>query len=331
MQVGSDGLIAAYILDGDGGGELIDDWDEIRAWEPGSGTIWVHLDRMGMQSRRWIEQESGLDSVVAEALLADASRPRVLRFDGGLVLNLRGVNKNPGAKAEDMVSVKIWAEPGRIITARHRRLMAIQDIRDSLEDEHTRGPRNVGDVIVSIGDRLLDRMGPAVNDLEEAIDALDIEVTGASRPQRQTHVQLSRLRIQAIGLRRYLSPQRQVFSQRQAEESPVLDDRHRVRLRETGDRLTRIVEDLDAARERASVTQDDIAQRLSERMERATLLLSVVAAIFLPLGLLTGLWGMNTGGIPLTEQGWGFGAVVAGLLVIILTEVGWKKWTPKSE
>jgi len=79
---------------------------------------------------------------------------------------------------------------------------------------------------------------------------------------------------------------------------PWLDDASRMRLREASDRITRMVEDIDSARERAAVTQDELSNRLSERMNRTMYVLSIVAAVFLPLGLLTGLLGMDVGGVP---------------------------------
>ena len=72
----------------------------------------------------------------------------------------------------------------------------------------------------------------------------------------------------------------------------------RLRLRESADRTTRFIEDLDLARERAVVVQEELLSRLSEKMDRTMYVLSIVAAIFLPLGFLTGLLGINVGGIP---------------------------------
>jgi zinc transporter len=58
---------------------------------------------------------------------------------------------------------------------------------------------------------------------------------------------------------------------------------------------------------------DQLVERRAEDMNRSMLILAVVAAIFLPLGLLTGLLGINVGGIPGTETSWAFWAV-CGLL-----------------
>ena len=93
-----------------------------------------------------------------------------------------------------------------------------------------------------------------------------------------------------------------------------LTDLDRARLREEAERIARLVEDIDADRERAAVTQEELSNRLAEETNRTMYVLSLVAAIFLPLGLLTGLLGINVGGIPGTESPWAFTIVTLGLV-----------------
>ena len=318
MEVDTNSLIAAYVLDGQGGAKQVY-WEEVREWKPGSDTIWVHLDRTGSESQRWIYEDSGLDSVAGNALLAHSSRPRYVPHANGLLLDFRGVNLNPGANPDDMVSIKIWAEPGRVISSRHRHLEAIEDIRETLKHESLRGPRDVGDLIVGIADRLIERMDTAIDKLERSLDKVETEIATAKGPIRESR--LPGLRSQAIGLRRYIAPQRELLSRLVVEETDLLDQAHRIRIRELDDRVTRLVEDLDAVRERATVMQDRLAQLHSERMERTMLVLSVIAAVFLPLGLLTGLLGINTGGIPGAGSDLGFAAVAVILVFIAALEV----------
>ena len=92
----------------------------------------------------------------------------------------------------------------------------------------------------------------------------------------------------------------------------------RAHLREIGDRTLRFVEDLDSARDWAAVAQDELNCRLSEQMNKTMYVLSMVAGIFLPLGLLTGLLGINVGGIPGVNSHWAF-IVVCVILVVTAT------------
>jgi zinc transporter len=90
-------------------------WPAIRAWRPEQGLLWVHLDRIGSATLRWLNEDSGLDPLMRDALLTEEVRPRALAVDDALLVILRGVNLNPGADPEDMVGVRIRLEPDRIV------------------------------------------------------------------------------------------------------------------------------------------------------------------------------------------------------------------------
>jgi zinc transporter len=295
-MVGNDKLIAAYILDGKGGGQRVG-WNEIRQWTPQDGLLWVHLNYTAPEAQQWIKEESQLEDVVGDALLAEESRPRVTAFDDGLLIALRGVNLNPGADPEDMVSLRIWAEKDRIITTRRRKLLSVVDLCSAIEKG--KGPKTCGEFLEDFSDRLMSRMGGVIDDLED-------KVAHELRPM------LASIRRDAIYLRRYMAPQREAISRLQSEKISWFTDDDRVRLREVYDHLTRYIEDLDAARERAAVTQEELVSRLS-----------------LPLGFLTGLLGINVGGIPGAEYKAGFAIFCLLLVGFIIAEIVFfkkKKW-----
>lgn len=79
---------------------------------------------------------------------------------------------------------------------------------------------------------------------------------------------------------------------------------------------------MESARERTAVTSEELSNRLAEQMNRTMCTLSIVAAIFLPLGLLTGLLGINVGGIPGTEAPWAFALVTLVLVLLGGSPVG---------
>jgi len=80
--------------------------------------------------------------------------------------------------------------------------------------------------------------------------------------------------------------------------SGLLDREQAFEICEEGDRITRYLEDLDLVRERAMVAQEEILGRMAQQQNARMYVLSIVAAIFLPLSFLTGLFGMNVAGLP---------------------------------
>lgn len=322
---GSGGLLFAYLLDGKGGGKELS-WQEIRAWRPEQGTLWVHLDRTGELARSWITNETGIDEATAETLLMPvANRPRVQKISDGLLVVLRGINLNPGNDPDDMVGVHMWIDSHKIITLRRRRLMAGTEIRDLVVKGE--GPKNPSDFVSELADRLLQSMTPVINDLDDAVDRLQAELlTTTSATLRR---QLQDIRQEAINYRRYLAPQRDALARFQTEQTSWLLDLDKSYLREIADRTLRFVEDLDSIRERAAIAQDELNNRLSDQMNRTMYLLTVVAALLLPPSLLTGLFGINVGGMPGVDSGWAFAAIAILIPVLAVVEfvaLRWLRW-----
>jgi len=311
-----DGLICAYRLDRRGGGRELD-WSGIRAWRPEQGLLWIHLDRIGQGSVRWLHDDSGLDPLMRDALLAEDVRPRELTVDENLLVILRGVNLNPGANPEDMVGVRIWLEPDRIVSLRHRPLMAVNDLRAAIASGH--GPHSSGQFLAMVSAGLIARVGPVIDELVDRADRLeDVVLTAESGELRGD---LANLRREAIALRRYLAPQREVMVRLSLCQMPWFQPEDRARLREVSDRTLRSVEDLDAARERAAVLQDELSTRLSDQMNRTMYVLTVAATVLLPPSLITGLLGINVGGMPGVNSPWSFWSVVLLLVFIAIVEV----------
>lgn len=311
------GFIFAFALDGGGGGKELN-WDAVKKWRPEQGTLWVHLDYTDNKVKEWLYAASNIDHVMLDALTAEETRPRSLVHKDGMLIILRGVNLNPDSDPEDMVSIRFWLDAKQIVTLRQRRVMAIDDLRQAVIAGN--GPVGPGDFLESLADRLVLRMGAVIADVDDSVDALEDEVL--SEQSYDLRQKIAYIRRVAISMRRYLAPQRDVMTRLHNEKVGWLSEMERMRLREIADRTMRYVEDLDAIRDRATVTQEELNNRLAEQMNKTMYVLSIVAGIFLPLGLLTGLLGINIGGIPGAENPRAF-ALFCFLLVGIAAGQVW--------
>jgi len=307
----SNGLVNAYVLDGKGGGRALD-WNGVRAWKPGDGVFWIHLQWDEKTASAWVRDESGLDPLVADALLEEDTRPRCVVHEDGMMVILRGVNMTPGAEPSDMVSVRVWIDAKRVISMRRASSLAVQDIANALAGG--KGPHDSGEFLVMLAQRLTDRVlpvedeiGEGLDDLEDALVADELETVGEK---------LAPLRRETIALRRHLSPQRDALLRLYGDSEDWLTARQRARIREIADRVFRIVEEVDTMRERAAIIQDERRTRISERTEHNIYVLSIIATIILPLTFVTGLFGMNVGGVPGEEAAWAF-YIVSGTLIAV--------------
>lgn len=310
----NDGLIGGFELGS--GRDLGEAWSS--AWPRdsglGSGEVWLLLDRMSDAASAWLHESSGLSLVVIRELLADATRPRVRLGDSGVLLTLRGVNLNPGATPEDMISIRLWADRRGVVSLHGPRLLSV----DALLEKYRAGggPNSVGDLLVTIAGGLIQRMGPVI---EQIIDDLDSFEDGVVDPTRSAErADLIRVRQRAITLHRYLSSQWKALRELHAGGSELLTAQNRRGLEEVVNQVERYVEDLDEAKARAGVVQDELANQLAERANLRMYVVTVIAAIFLPLTLISGLLGMNVGGIPLASHHFGFLGVSAAMVVLAL-------------
>lgn len=280
------------------------------------GFPWIHLQRDVEETRDFLFSRSGLPRVACEALIAEESRPRTTAFDEGIIVDIRGVNMNPDENTEDMVSLRLWCDGKRVISVRRRRLMAVDDVREAIR--RNLAPKTPAALVTMLADGLTARMGHVISTLDERVD--DLEEAVVTAESHDLRLQLSAVRREAIGLRRFIGPNREAIQRLVNDPADWMAQGDRLRLREVADKITRYVEDLDSARERAAVVQDELSSRLAERLNKNTYVLSVIAAIFLPLGLLTGLLGINVGGIPGEKWPWSFASVAIGLVVLGFAE-----------
>ena len=341
------GLRFACLLDGKGSASHMS-WADVWNWEPADGLLWVHLERDDPAAQEWVRVDSNLDALVAEALLAEDTRPRVETIGDGLLIVLRGISKSESNTSSHLgndvgfVPLHIWADGKRVISLRDKghQLGALREIREAAA--RGQGPCRPGEVLAQIAYRVVIDIEPVLDSMDDRIDALEEQVLeSAETPEGEANEttvrrRLSELRRKAIHLRRYLAPQRDAITRLQREECSWLTSRDRILLREDLDRLLRFVEYLDAIRDRAILLHDDLCALVSERIARSSLHISqtsnrltALAALLLPPSLAAGLLGMNVGGIPWNSDPEGFlymGVISALCSAAVFVLLRIKKW-----
>ena len=319
-------LLFGRILDGQGGGRPIG-WEEARIWQPQAPheVMWVHLCRNKPGVQEWLEEQLGVPEPTAELLVSDATRPRAFREGSTLVATLRGINFNPGAEPEDMISMQLWCDGRRLVTLRRHPLQTPRDILALVD--RGQGPPDAGATITLLAEYMVARMNQSIVDMNEVIDELEAE-----DPEDDPEAMVSRIsaiRRNCLGLQRHMSPQHEAL-ERISRDAPAWFEEHdRREIAETIDRLRRYLDDIDISKESAVVLQDDLRARSLASSEHATYMLTIVAGIFLPLSFLTGLLGINVGGMPGVDDPsafWEVAALCTGILVILLLVFKKLKW-----
>ncbi|MEM1233109.1 MAG: zinc transporter ZntB [Pseudomonadota bacterium] len=277
---------------------LHEDWPGAK---PSEGYRWLHFDVSEPTFSAWTQQH--LPRVASASLLQQETRPRLEALRDGFILNLRGVNLNPNSDPEDMVTVRLWVTEASVISAQVRRVFAIEAMQDAMLSSVP--PATVGQFVSDLAFKLVTRIETVSLELEERTDALEEQVSDGTMINQE---ELTNLRQSVIKLRRFVNPQRDAIASL-AEQRGLFLDEERDLVRETSNRTRRTVEELDATRERLIALQDRLDAVGAEVIGRNGYILSIVAAIFLPLGFFTGLFGVNVAGMPGVETPWAFAAL----------------------
>jgi len=313
------GLVHGFVLDGKGGAHAVarEQLDALQLEEGQS--LWLHWDRGHPQTQSWLRRDSGLNEFACDLLLEENTRPRALPLPNDeLLVFLRGVNLNPGAEPEDMVSVRIFAEARRIISLRLRPLRATEDLIDRLQAG--KGPTTASELVLQLSDYLTDKVEDLVSELSELVDDQEEKVDNDERALPD-HGLLLQIRRRAAGLRRFLSPQRDIYAQLTRSQLPWLTHEDGLYWNELNNRLLRYLEELELTRERIGLLLEAENRRMDLRMNHIMFRFGIITCVFLPMSFLTGLLGINVGGIPGADSSHGF--LVACLLMVLIGVGQW--------
>ncbi|SHJ68831.1 zinc transporter [Palleronia salina] len=286
-------IVLAHRLAGDGA--AIDTDEDISEALAADGCAWVHLSFDRPETAIWIERHLDyLDPSIRAALTEPMSRPRALRIGAGLLLILRGINLNEGADPEDMVSLRVYIDPARIVSLSRRKLRSVGELSDRIA--RGQGPEDAGAFLADLVELLTDRIEAQVADLEARSEALEAAVIQDPMPNHAAETTDQRLEV--ADLRRFLPAQRDAVRDCLRAGLDWVDEADHAKLGEQLDQLTRVTETLDAVREQLATIRAEIDGARDERLNRNLYVLSVISAVFLPLGFMTGLMGINLAGMP---------------------------------
>ncbi|EMK8258494.1 zinc transporter ZntB [Escherichia coli] len=240
---------------------------------------WLHLNYVHHDSAQWLATTPLLPNNVRDALAGESTRPRVSRLGEGTLITLRCINGSTDERPDQLVAMRVYMDGRLIVSTRQRKVLALDDVVSDLEEGT--GPTDCGGWLVDVCDALTDHSSEFIEQLHDKIIDLEDNLLDQQIPPRGF---LALLRKQLIVMRRYMAPQRDVYARLASERLPWMSD--------------------------------DQRRRMQENLARRTYTMSLMAMVFLPSTFLTGLFGVNLGGIP--GGGWQFGFSIFCILLVVL-------------
>lgn len=310
--------VFAWLLDGQGGVKPLTDAACVSKDNP----CWLHLNYTHPDSAQWLATTPLLPNTVRDALAGESLRPRVSRMGEGTLITLRCINGSTDERPDQLVAMRLYIDERMIVSTRQRKVLALDDVVSDLQEGS--GPTDCGSWLVDICDALTDHASEFIEELHDKIIDLEDNLLEQEVPPRGF---LALLRKQLIVMRRYMAPQRDVYARLASERLSWMTDDHRRRMQDIADRLGRGLDEIDGCIARTAVMTDEIAQMMQESLSRRTYTMSLMAMVFLPSTFLTGLFGVNLGGIPGGGSHLGF-SLFCIMLVGLIGGVTW--WLHRS-
>ncbi len=279
--------------------------------------VWEHLNYDDADIFQTLTKKFKLDIEVAEALTDRHTRPRYFTHKKGIVFILKGVSIINFGGEKDIASIRIWLDKDKIITLANRPIKALDDAKERIK-KSKKMPSPV-ECFLEITDCLADDIYNAAYKITEKADSLEAEVIKLnSFKDSSLRMMIGSLRRKIISLRRHIAPHHDIYVNIKLEKIPLLTEADRAELREIYHKMTKAVEDLDYAHNHLAISVEELQGQVNIRISRIMYIISIVTVIFMPMGLLTSLLGINVAGIPFAEEPHAFAWISLGLLFICM-------------
>jgi magnesium transporter len=259
----------------------------------GSGVlVWADVQAPDEADAQVLRESFGFHELAIEDALQDTHHPKVESYQAYLYLVLHGINFSADEHHFDTHDTDFFLGSNYLVTVHNGlRRRSLQHVRDLC----ARSPRIMAEGPVALLHRIIDTMAdhyrPEVDALEDRIDALEDLVLEA--PGGSLMGDILAIKRDVAALRRIVIPQRDVVARLARREFDQINQEMAYRFRDVYDQFVRMSDDAMIYQDRITGILDAHLATVSNQLAQVSKLLAVVAALFGPLTVITGVYGMN--------------------------------------
>jgi len=301
-----------------------------RTWlNPASGVyLWVDLAAPSIPEALILSDTFNFHPLAVEDARSAIQYPKAEAYDGYLYVILHAMDPHKGDRGFGTHDVDFFLGSNYLVTGHDGHSVSIAELRDHA----TRNAKILGEGPVSLFHRIVDAMvdsyRPAVEKLEDRIDGIEEAVL--ARPDPALSRRILQAKREVASLRRVVTPQRDVIARLARREFVDISTEMSFRFRDVYDHLVRIADDALIFQDRLTGILDAHLSNISNQLNQVMKVLAVVATIFMPLTLLTGVYGMN---VPLPHfpggdaaQFWWLTGISVALVIAMLAAFRRMRW-----
>lgn len=309
------GLVCGYRVDASGEMSPVEWVDMDAALSADDALVWLHFDQADARARDWIAGCHHIPAAAKTILLGSDAHMRIESAGGGLAGVVGDLHHEFSVKSDQLDVLRLYLDNRCLISARRKPLAGVEKLREAIS-EGLKVDRPIA-LVTQFLHHVTDTLGDLISELAENVDEMEEKVLEESA--EQPGEELGRIRRTSARLRRHMVPQQHALLGLLSRLPSWIDSVEAVKLRTAIERLGNLGHDLDLVQERARLLQEQASARLMEATNRNLYMISIVTTIFLPMTLITGLFGMNLGGLPAQQDPMGFWY---GLGLMVATGIG---------
>ena len=280
----------------------------------GSEFTWLHLSLSNAAAERWMHESLDLPESFFESLRENTGSTRLEVEGDALIASIHDVLFNSSFDFANISTVTIWMEPRLVVSARLRPLRSVDRLRAALKSGQPL--RSSAELLAQLLREQAHVLVDIVRQSTARVD--DVEDTLLANRVSVSRGELSEQRRSLVRLQRLLAPEPASLFRLLNRPPAWLSEEDLRDLRQAAEELSAAVADCAALNERIKLLQEELAANVEEQTNRTLFILTVVTVLALPINVVTGLLGMNVGGIPLQQYTHGFAAVVGTLTLVTI-------------
>jgi zinc transporter len=268
--------------------------EDLREQPQPDAVTWLHFNLANARARQAITRLPFIPAEIQEVFCEQDDRRRIEALDEGLLAVVSDLTFEPDSDPAEVSTLWVFISDHLFITGRNHPLKTIDELRSTVRGG-LRAKRPI-ELLTWFLARRTTTLRDLTADMAEQVSEIEDEILGgAIREQRE---QLGRIRRFCAQLRRHFGPDRIAFRRLLQSRPVLLSEEQEEQMRSEIEELSFLIDEVNELYERAKLLQEELASRVAENTGRSLYVLAILSAVFLPMTLITGIFGMNVAGLP---------------------------------
>lgn len=289
--------------------------------------IWVDIDSSDPEQKELLSKVFRFHPLAIEYVDDPETRVKIEEFGDYLFITTRTIRLDTtkiGKKVYNITMNKLHVFLGHnlVVTVHHGESEVINHVSQVFARTPELIDRGAAYIAHLVLDTSVDAYFPIMDEFDDFLESIEAIVFGKFRGSAIQEI--FRVKRLILSLRRYLSPQREMYAVLTNRPLAVIPIEFQIYFRDIYDHVLHINDHLDAVRDALAGAMESYLTQISISLGRVTKGLSVIATLSIPFVVLSGMWGMNFQKVPFSDAEYGFWIMVAiqlllgmGLLAIL--------------